>query len=100
MSMVYPIQFIRGYSHKHFLDDLVNESEKDIRLCLERGAYSVQLDFLECRFALKIDPSGQLLQDLVRLNNRVLENFSVDDKHRLGVHICLSPIIIALQMYR
>ena len=88
MSMVYPRATIRGYSHEQFLNDLVNESEKDIRLCLDRGVHCVQLDFTEARFSLKIDPTGQLLQNFVRLNNRVLERFKFNEQHRLGVHVC------------
>ncbi|CAF1277972.1 unnamed protein product, partial [Adineta ricciae] len=88
LSMVYPKATIRGYSHEQFLDDLTNECEKDIRLCLESGAHCVQLDFTEARFALKVDPSGQLLRDFVQLNNQVLDRFAFREQHRLGVHIC------------
>ena len=86
--MVYPRATIKGYSHDQFLTDLINESEKDIRMCLERGVHCVQLDFTEARFSLKIDPTGQLLQNFVRLNNRVLERFKFNEQHRLGVHVC------------
>ena len=88
MSMVYPRATIRGYSHEQFLKDLINESEKDIRLCLDRGVHCVQMDFTEARFAMKIDPTGQLLQNLVQLNNEVLERFKFSEQHRLGVHFC------------
>jgi len=86
--MVYPKSTIKGYSHDQFLTDLINESEKDIRLCLEKGAHCIQIDFTEARFSLKVDPSGQLLRDFVRLNNRVLERFVFSEQHRLGVHVC------------
>ena len=86
--MVYPRATIKGYSHEQFLTDLMNESEKDIRRCLDKGAHCVQLDFTEARFSLKIDPSGQLLRDFVRLNNRLLERFAFNEQHRLGVHVC------------
>ena len=86
--MVYPKATIRGYSHEQFLDDLTNECEKDIRLCLESGAHCVQLDFTEARFALKVDPNVQLLRDFVQLNNQVLDRFAFREQHRLGVHIC------------
>ncbi|CAF0906699.1 unnamed protein product [Adineta steineri] len=88
LSMVYPKATIRGYSHEQFLNDLTNECEKDIRLCLESGAYCVQLDFTEARFSLKIDPSGQLLKDFVQLNNQVLDRFTFQEQRRLGVHVC------------
>ena len=90
LSHVYPTATIPGYSREQFLDDLVNEVEKDIRLCLEAGADKVQMDFTEARLSLKIDPTGQLLKRFVQLNNRVLERFNGNPEHRskLGVHIC------------
>ncbi|CAF0872831.1 unnamed protein product [Adineta steineri] len=88
LSMVYPVATIKGYSHDQFLTDLINESEKDIRLCLEKGAHCIQIDFTEARFSLKVDPTGQLLRDFVRLNNQVLERFMFSEQHRLGVHVC------------
>jgi 5-methyltetrahydropteroyltriglutamate--homocysteine methyltransferase len=90
LSNVYPQATIFGYSREQFLDDLVNEVEKDIRLCLEAGIDKVQIDFTEARLSLKIDPSGQLLKKFVELNNRVLDRFQNNPEHqsRLGVHIC------------
>ncbi len=86
--MVYPKATIAGYSREQFLVDLLSEAETDIRECFVSGAHSVQLDFTEARFSLKIDPTGQLLRDFVQLNNRVLNRFEPNLRHRLGVHIC------------
>lgn len=90
LSNLYPRATIPGYSREQFLNDLVKEVEKDIRLCLEAGADKVQMDFTEARLSLKIDPTGELLQSFVRLNNRVLDQFSDNPEYysRLGVHIC------------
>ncbi|CAF4416507.1 unnamed protein product, partial [Adineta steineri] len=88
LSMVYQKATIEGYSHEQFLDDLINEAEKDIRKCFESGAHSVQLDFTEARYSLKADPSGQLLRDFININNRVLDRFDSKLRERLGVHIC------------
>ena len=90
LSHVYPTATIPGYSREQFLDDLVNEVEKDIRLCLDAGADKVQMDFTEARLSLKIDPTGQLLKRFVQLNNRVLDRFNdnPDYRSKLGVHIC------------
>lgn len=90
LSNIYPRATIAGYSREHFLDDLVNEVEKDIRLCLEAGADKVQMDFTEARLSLKIDPSGQLLKTFVELNNRVFDRFMHQPEYqsKLGVHIC------------
>lgn len=100
LTMVYPTATIPNYSHEQFLTDLIKEAEKDIRLCLEKGAYCVQIDFTEACFSFQIDPSGQLLRDFIRFNNRVLNRFIFSDQHRLGVYVCLSlyyfPILLGL----
>ncbi|CAF1257858.1 unnamed protein product [Rotaria sordida] len=88
LSMVYPEATIEGYSREKFLADLMSEAETDIRECFASGAHSVQLDFTEARFSLKIDPTGQLLREFVRINNRVLSRFEPQLRHRLGVHVC------------
>jgi 5-methyltetrahydropteroyltriglutamate--homocysteine methyltransferase len=92
--MVYPTATIEGYTHEQFLVDLMNEAEKDIRECFASGAHSVQLDFTEARFSLKVDPTGQLLRDFVRINNRVLDRFEPSLRHRLGVHVCPGEIFV------
>lgn len=88
LSLLYPQNGIEGYTREQFLDDLVNEAEKDIRACLHAGAYRVQVDFTEGRLALKLDPSGALLSQFVSLNNRVFERFSEQEQLLLGVHSC------------
>jgi 5-methyltetrahydropteroyltriglutamate--homocysteine methyltransferase len=88
ISLLYPADGIDGYSREEFLADLVDESEADIRGCLDRGADSVQLDFTEGRLSLKLDPTGGLLRSFVELNNRVLDRFSDEERRRIGVHTC------------
>jgi 5-methyltetrahydropteroyltriglutamate--homocysteine methyltransferase len=88
LSLLYPADGLDGYPREAFLDDLVAESEADIRSCLAAGAHNVQIDFTEGRLAVKLDPSKQLLRDFVALNNRVLERFSPAERERLGVHTC------------
>ena len=88
MSLLYPPDGIDGYPRDAFLDDVVSESESDIRRSLQQGAHSVQIDFTEGRLSLKLDPSGQLLRDFVALNNRVLDRFSDEERERIGVHTC------------
>ena len=60
----------------------------DIRECLEAGAAVVQIDFTEARLSLKLDPSGGLLNSFVELNNRVLSEFSDEERQKIGVHTC------------
>ncbi|MHB1920776.1 MAG: cobalamin-independent methionine synthase II family protein [Chitinophagaceae bacterium] len=88
ISLLYPQEGIAGYSKDAFLKDLVNEAEKDIRSCLNQGAYKVQVDFTEARLSLKLDPSGNLLQSFIDLNNQVLERFSEEERKRIGIHSC------------
>jgi 5-methyltetrahydropteroyltriglutamate--homocysteine methyltransferase len=88
LSLLYPADGIDGYSRDEFIADLVNETEADIRACLDAGAAVVQLDFTEGRLSLKLDPSGGLLRDFVALNNAVLERFSDEERARVGLHTC------------
>jgi 5-methyltetrahydropteroyltriglutamate--homocysteine methyltransferase len=88
LSLLYPQDGIEGYPRDVFLDDLVAEAATDIRGCLEGGAYNVQIDFTEGRLAVKLDPSQQLLRSFIDLNNRVLGQFSPQERARIGVHTC------------
>jgi len=88
LSLMYPVDDIPGYSRDIFIGDLLNEHEKEIRACLRKGAYKVQIDFTEGRLAVKIDPSGELLSRFIELNNLALARFSSDEINSLGVHTC------------
>ena len=88
LSLLYPQEDIPGYSREQFLKDLVGEAVTDIRRCLEKGAFKVQIDFTEARLSLKLDSSGGLLEQFIGLNNQVLSQFSVPKRLRIGVHIC------------
>jgi len=88
LSLLYPQSGVAGYSRETFLEDLIGEAERDIRECLEAGAACVQIDFTEGRLALKLDPSGGVLNAFIDLNNRVLERFTSVERLRIGVHSC------------
>ena len=88
LSLIYPAEGLKDYSKAEFIADLVNECEKDIRLCLQQGAYKVQMDFTEGRLSLKLDPSGGLLQQFIDLNNQVFNRFTDEEREKLGVHVC------------
>ena len=88
LSLIYPQDGIPGYSQSDFINDLLNECEKDIRQCLEHGAYKVQMDFTEGRLSLKLDPSGGVLKHFIGLNNQVFDRFSKEEQQKLGVHVC------------
>ena len=88
LSLMYPADEIPGYSRDEFIEDLLREHEKEIRRCLKKGAFKVQIDFTEARLAMKIDPSGQLLSSFVDLNNLALTRFSPEERKVIGVHTC------------
>ncbi len=88
LSLMYPAEGIPGYSRDQFIEDLLREHETEVRRCLQKGAYKVQIDFTEGRLAVKIDPSGNLLSTFVDLNNLALSRFSAADRQRIGVHTC------------
>lgn len=88
LSLIYPAAGIEGYSQAEFIADLLNECEKDIRSCLEQGAYKVQMDFTEGRLSLKLDPSGGVLKHFIDLNNHVFDRFTKEEQQKLGVHVC------------
>src|ERR1700716_798632 len=88
LSLLYPAQGIRDYPREQFIDDLLSEHETEIRRCLKRGAYKVQVDFTEGRLAVKVDSSGHLLNSFIDLNNLALSRFSPEERRRIGVHTC------------
>jgi len=88
LSLIYPPAGIEGYSQSEFITDLLNECEKDIRKCLEQGAYKVQMDFTEGRLSLKLDPSGGVLKHFINLNNQVFNRFTTEEQQKLGIHVC------------
>jgi 5-methyltetrahydropteroyltriglutamate--homocysteine methyltransferase len=88
LSLIYPPEGIGDYPREAFLDDLVRETVRDIRGCLDAGAHRVQIDFTEGRLAVKLDPSKRLLREFIALNNRVLDHFTPEERQRIGVHTC------------
>src|SRR6195256_368354 len=88
LSLMYPAEGIRDYSRDQFIDDLLREHETEIRRCLKKGAHKVQVDFTEGRLAVKVDPSGHLLNSFIDMNNLALTRFSPEERRRIGVHTC------------
>src|SRR6202011_4132039 len=66
----------------------LSEHETEIRRCLNKGAHKVQVDFTEGRLAVKIDPSGNILNSFIDLNNLALSRFSPEERRRIGIHTC------------
>ncbi len=88
LSLMYPEEGIPDYPREQFIDDLLHEHETEVRRCLQRGAHKVQIDFTEARLAIKIDPTGSLLNSFIDLNNLALSRFSPEERQRIGVHTC------------
>jgi 5-methyltetrahydropteroyltriglutamate--homocysteine methyltransferase len=88
LSLMYPSEGLQDYSRDEFIADLLLEHETEIRRCLQQGAHSVQVDFTEGRLAVKIDPSGHLLNSFIDLNNLALSRFSAQERRQIGVHTC------------
>lgn len=94
LSLLYPLDGeIEGYTREEFLNDLVDECEKDIRLCFETGAERVSIDFTEGRLACRNDPNNpwtgrKMLDSFVELNNRVIDRFSPEERKDIGIHTC------------
>src|SRR5437867_7517586 len=88
LSLMYPAETIPDYSRDQFIEDLLREHETEIRRCLKKGAYKVQVDFTEGRLAVQVDPSGHLLNSFSDLINLALTRFSPEERRRIGVHTC------------
>jgi len=88
LSLMYPAEKLDSYSREEFIKDLLGEHEKEIRGCFAKGAHKVQIDFTEGRLAVKIDPSGSLLNSFIELNNLALSRFSEEERKGIGVHTC------------
>lgn len=88
LSLMYPVEMLPGYARDEFISDLLREHETEVRACLQKGAHKVQIDFTEGRLAIKLDPSGQLLNSFIDLNNLALSRFSIKERKRIGIHTC------------
>ena len=88
LSLMYPVEGIRGYSRDEFIEDLLAEHVSEIRRSFAAGAVKVQVDFTEARLAVKIDPSGGLLARFIDLNNLALSRLTAQERLHIGIHTC------------
>jgi methionine synthase II (cobalamin-independent) len=94
MSLLYPLEGeLDGYSREHFLADVIDECEKDIRQCFAAGAVRVSVDFTEGRLANKNDSRNpwtgkNMLGEFIDLNNRLFERFTPEERRDIGIHTC------------
>jgi 5-methyltetrahydropteroyltriglutamate--homocysteine methyltransferase len=87
ISLMYPPRARRLLSGR-ISRRCVREHETEVRRCLAKGAHKVQIDFTEGRLAVKLDPSGELLNSFIELNNLGLARFSAAERQLIGVHTC------------
>jgi len=92
-NISHPAGEIPNYPKASFIDDLIDECERDIRGCFNSGAKRVSIDFTEGRLAAKRDPrnpwtGANLLQTFVDLNNLVLNRFRAGERKNIGIHTC------------
>jgi methionine synthase II (cobalamin-independent) len=94
LALLYPLNDeLPDYPREQFEQDLVDETEKDIRRAFDAGAAHVSIDFTEGRLSTRKDPRNPwtgagLLPHFIELNNRVLARFSAEERTRIGVHTC------------
>lgn len=94
LSLLYPLDGdVKGYSREQFLSDLCDECEKDIRMAFNAGAARVSIDFTEGRLACRNDPNNpwtgrNMLGEFIKLNNRVIDRFSSEERRNIGIHTC------------
>ncbi|KAF5387267.1 hypothetical protein D9757_006818 [Collybiopsis confluens] len=92
--LTYPIdEEIPGYPRAQFVEDIIDECERDVRGCFATGAKRVSIDFTEGRTALKNDPNNpwtqaSLLDTFVSMINRVLDRFTPAERVNIGIHTC------------
>ena len=94
MMLLYPLEGeLPGYSRDQFLDDVIDEAEKDVRECFAAGAARVSVDFTEGRLANKNDSRNpwtgkNMLQEFIDLNNRLFDRFTAEERKDIGIHTC------------
>jgi methionine synthase II (cobalamin-independent) len=94
LALLYPLEEeVPDYPRDQFEEDLIGETETDIRRAFEAGAERVSIDFTEGRLATRADPRNPwtgagMLPHFIELNNRVLDRFSAEERANIGVHTC------------
>jgi methionine synthase II (cobalamin-independent) len=94
LALLYPLKDeVPGYSREEFEEDIVNECVKDIREAFAAGAARVSVDFTEGRLSTREDPRNPwtgagLLPHFIELNNRVMANFTAEERQKIGIHTC------------
>ena len=87
VSLIYRNE-IPGYSKDQFIKDLVKECAKDVKKCIASGATEVGMDMTEATYAMKVDKTGKVLNDMVELVNLVCNLLTPDELDKVTLHTC------------
>ena len=90
---IFLLMEVPGYTREKFLEDLCNETEKDIRQAFAAGAERVSVDFTEGRLSCRNDSRNpwtgrKMLGHFIELNNRVINRFTPEERKKIGIHTC------------
>jgi len=94
LALLYPLkEEVPGYSRDEFEQAVVDECAEDIRRAFQAGAVRVSVDFTEGRLSTRNDPRNPwtgagMLPHFIELNNRVMEQFSAEERANIGIHTC------------
>ena len=87
VSLIYQ-KDLPDYSKEKFISDVINECVKDIKKCINAGAAEVGMDMTEATYALKVDPTGAVLREMVDLINRVADQLTENELNLITLHTC------------
>jgi methionine synthase II (cobalamin-independent) len=94
MMLLYPLEEeLEDYPREQFLDDVVDEVEKDIRGAFAAGAQRVSIDFTEGRLANKNDsrnpgPARTCCRSSSTSTTACIDRFSPEERRNIGIHTC------------
>ncbi|KAI0988338.1 hypothetical protein GJ496_002525 [Pomphorhynchus laevis] len=88
MFLMYPKSGIEEYPPNEFLEDVIGQSELDLRSCLGQNCSNLQIDAPELSMSIGIDSRAELLQKFIAVNNVLLDRFVPSQRLDIGVHIC------------
>ena len=87
VSLIYQ-KDLPDYPKEKFISDVINECVKDIKKCINAGAAEVGMDMTEATYALKVDPTGAVLREMVDLINRVADQLTENELNLITLHTC------------
>lgn len=87
VSLIYQTD-LPGYPKEKFISDVISECVKDVKKCIKTGAAEIGMDMTEATYALKVDPSGAVLREMVDLINQVCDQLTDNELNLITLHTC------------